>query len=351
MDKPQREEAFETTLFHARLFFENLESAVALVRPDEWRIVYENERFRRWLPGHGESPDVLATRLSGFDAKAAQACLDGDSYSFETIVYEDSRPKPLRVAIRRLAGPGRVLAMVECFDISRQREVEHMMESYSEIFEKAHLDMSQKLREGDKLIENVLPGFVRDELNEYGVVVPRRFERLTTLMLDFVDFTDMGASHDLTHLLMMLNEIYTAFDRITANSGCYRVKTIGDAYLAVPGLPEPGGRQASKVARMALRMRAYIQKRNRTYPEEWNCRIGIATGPAIGAVVGTHGLSYDVFGPGVNYVDRLQALADPMQILVCEQTRELLEPEYFLGEWGEADIKGFGPQVIYELRS
>ncbi len=165
--------------------------------------------------------------------------------------------------------------MVECIDMSGQREIEHMMESYAGIFEKAHLDMSRKLREGDELIENVLSGFVRSELNEHGVVVPRRFERMTTLMLDFVDFTSLSHSHDLSHLVMMLNDIYTAFDRITEMSGCYRVKTIGDAFLAVLGLPEPGEHQASKVARMALRMRAYIERRNRTYPEEWTCRIGI----------------------------------------------------------------------------
>lgn len=346
MDKGERDEIGES----ARFLLEGFQIGVALVRPCNWGIVFENERFRSWLPETGENLNTLASRIGEFDGASAQVCLDGnDSYRFEAMARQGSRPKPLQVLIHRLPGPWGAHAMVECIDISRQHEIGHMMESYSEIIEKEHLDLGEKMRGGEKLLGNMLPGFVRRDLENQGVVAPRRFERLTTLMLDFVDFTESTMSQDLAHVVMVLNDIYTAFDQIADASGCERIKTIGDAFLAVPALPDPGVRSTIKVARMALRMRDYIKDRNRTHPEQWACRIGIATGSAIGAIVGAHRLAYDVFGPCVNLASRLEGLAAPMQSLVCEKTRELSEAEFSFDEWGEAGIKGFGSQVIHEL--
>ncbi len=267
MDSGKRDENGE----NARFLLESLQNAVALlVRLCDFKIVFENERFRSWLPATGENVNTLVSRIGELDGAAVKTCLDGgDPYLFEMLAREESRPKPLQVVIRRLPGSWAAHVMVECFDISRQHELEHMMESYLEIFERAHIDLSEKLRGGEKLIGNMLHGFVRRELENQGVVAPRRFERLTTLILDFVDFTTTTMSQDLAHVVMILNDICTEFDRIAEISGCERIKTIGDAWHAVPALPVPDDRQSSKVARMALRMRHYIKERNRTHPEQW----------------------------------------------------------------------------------
>jgi adenylate cyclase len=131
--------------------------------------------------------------------------------------------------------------------------------------------------------------------------------------------------------------------------GCDRMKTIGDAYMAASGLPEPNVDHAHSVARVALRMRRYIEKRNASHAEQWQCRIGISSGPVIGSIVGVQKYVYDVFGPGVNLAARMEELAEPMQILVSDETHSLVRDEFALADLGEREIKGFGAQRVYAL--
>ena len=92
------------------------------------------------------------------------------------------------------------------------------------------------------------------------------------------------------------------------------VVTIGDSYIAVSGLPEATTDHAQNIAKVALRMRRYLEKRNAAHAEDWLCRIGISTGPVIGSIVGIQKYVYDVFGPGVNLAARMESLSEPMQI-------------------------------------
>ena len=121
-----------------------------------------------------------------------------------------------------------------------------------------------------------------------------------------------------------LNDIFSAFDRIVEMFGCERIKTFGDAYLAVSGLPGGERRPCGlEIARVALRMRRYIERRNASHPTPWLCRIGINTGPVIGSIVGVQKYVYDIFGPAVNLAARLEALSEPMQITLCARHHDL----------------------------
>ena len=130
---------------------------------------------------------------------------------------------------------------------------------------------------------------------------------------------------------------------------CERFKTMGDGYMAVSGLPEANPEHAVNLAKVALRMRRYIDRRNAAHPEAWRCRIGIHTGPIIGSVVGAQKYVYDIFGPGVNMAARMEALADPMQICISEATWALVRDDFATSELGEVEVKGFGTQRIYSL--
>ena len=127
------------------------------------------------------------------------------------------------------------------------------------------------------------------------------------------------------------------------------MKTIGDAYMAVSGLPEANVDHAQSIARVALRMRRYIEKRNATHAEQWYCRIGIHSGPVIGSIVGVQKYVYDVFGPGVNLASRMEELAEPMQILASADTHDLIEHDFEFEDLGEREVKGFGAQPLYAL--
>ena len=101
-----------------------------------------------------------------------------------------------------------------------------------------------------------MPRTIYEELKDYGTTTPQRFDEATVIMLDFVDFTEMAISQDPSGLIAELNDIFSAFDRIVELFGCERIKTIGDAYMAVSGVPEETPEHAQNVARVALRMSA-----------------------------------------------------------------------------------------------
>lgn len=102
---------------------------------------------------------------------------------------------------------------------------------------------------------------------------------------------------------------------------------------------------------VALRMRRYLERRNRSHPGQWLARIGLHTGPVIGSMVGVQKYVYDVFGPGVNLAARMERVSQPMKITISEDFRNLVRDEFETTDLGEVEIKGFGTQRIYALES
>ena len=129
--------------------------------------------------------------------------------------------------------------------------------------------------------------------------------------------------------------------------GCERIKTIGDAYMAVSGLPEPHPEHASNLAKVALRMRRYIERRNASSPHQWTARIGIGCGRVIGSIVGVQKYVYDIFGPAVNMAARLEQVAEGGEIALCSNAYERLRNDFVIADRGEVDLKGFGVQPLY----
>lgn len=97
-------------------------------------------------------------------------------------------------------------------------------------------------------------------------------------------------------------------------------------------------------------MRRYLNRRNESHPNKWLCHVDIGTGALIGSLIGMQKYVYGVFGPGVNLAARLEGLADPMQILTNEDMAFQLGDSFLLEEHGEEDVRGFGSQVLYELK-
>jgi class 3 adenylate cyclase len=159
----------------------------------------------------------------------------------------------------------------------------------------------------------------------------------------------MTVSRDPNRLIAELNDIFTAFDRIVEQFGCERLKTIGDAYVAVSGLPEANPEHARNIARAALRFRHYLERRNATSEFEWTCRIGIHSGPVIGSVVGVQKYVYDIFGPGMNMAARLEQICEPMEILVSDETHAQIVSEFRMTDLGVQDIRGFGETQVWRL--
>jgi class 3 adenylate cyclase len=313
-------------------------------------IIYENARFFDWFPPSEDPDAALAARVSALDAVAMAKRLDaGRAYELEMEVKAGERSVPLRVSVRRVAGDNDRHLLVQAVDASREKRAQFMLDSYSRMAEKNAKELEKEKVRVERLLLNIMPRSVYEELKDYGVATPQRFDHTTIVMLDFVRFTEMAISHDPSALVSELNDIFSAFDRIVEMFGCERLRTIGDSYMAACGLPEENPDHAANVAKVALRMRRYIERRNATHSEQWRCRIGVNTGPVIGSLVGIQKYVYDLFGPGVNLAARMESHSEPMKITVSENTWALTKDEFLFTERGEFDIKGFGTMPLYFL--
>ena len=313
-------------------------------------IEFENAAFFNWFPPDPAAPDTLSERIPGLDVdRAKQRFEKGRPYRSETEVGSGARAATLEIQVQEREIDGSRRVVVEVADISKRKEAEYMLDSYARMAEKNTREVQRERERAEKLLLNIMPRAVFEEMKDFGSVAPQRFDDASILMLDFVGFTDMAISQEPGALVSELNDIFSAFDRIVELFGCERMKTIGDAYMAVAGLPEPSDDHADAVARVALRMRRYLEKRNESHPDAWTARLGISTGSVVGSIVGVQKYVYDIFGPGVNLAARMEALADPMQIVMDEGTFGRIGQQFITSDLGECDVKGFDRQRLYSL--
>lgn len=333
-----------------RQVIQSLNHGVALVERGSWRIIFENAKFFQWFPPPEDGDDKLDRRIPGFKAERAADRIERNRpYTQECEVKVVARTIPLTVDLKSLQDNRDAPILVECRDMSKQKEAEYMLASYSTMSEKHARELQREKERVEKLLLNIMPRSVYEELREFGTSTPQKFDSASVLMLDFVNFTEMAVSQDPSALISELNDIFTAFDRIAEMFNCERIKTIGDAYMAVSGVPERNSDHARNVAKVALRMRRYLERRNAAHPEQWLCRIGINTGPLIGSIVGVQKYVYDIFGPGVNLAARMEEFSEPMHITLCEETYKLIEDDFICSSKGNFDVKGFGSMRLYDL--
>ena len=332
------------------LALRSIGSAVAIISTDDWSVLFENGLFFEWFSSEVDADAPLSDRIDGIDLDAVTARFEkGRRFTWETEVGGGARKVTTEIEMRRLTFDGREVALLEARNVTKRKEAEYMLDSYSRMAEKNARDLQREKERAEKLLLNIMPRAVYEELRDYGSTTPQRFESASVLLLDFVGFTNMAIANDPTSTIAELNDIFSAFDRIVELYGCERLKTMGDAYMAVSGMPELNPDHAANLAKVALRMRRYIERRNAAHPEMWQCRIGLHSGPIIGSVVGVQKYVYDIFGPGVNKAARMESLAESMQIVMSEEMFRLVCDDFSATDLGPVEIKGFGEEHIYSL--
>jgi adenylate cyclase len=334
-----------------RRALQSLEVAVAVARPESGTIIFENAKFFLWFEPKDDVDAPIWTRFASNEAKRAQESIaQKQACTWQMEVQAGPRQVCLDIEVRLLEEEGAdPLILFQARNISKQKEAEYMLDSYSKMAEKNAKELNREKERVEKLLLNIMPRSVYEEMRDYGSTTPQRFDAASVLMLDFVGFTDMAVSRDPSALITELNDIFSAFDRIVDLFNCERIKTIGDGYVAVSGLPEATTDHARNLAKVALRMRRYLERRNAAHPVKWRCRIGIATGPVIGSVVGIQKYVYDIFGYAPNLAARLEAQSAPMEISINEALYELLGDDFSVTTRGETELKGFGMMPVYAL--
>jgi len=323
---------------------------IAIAETADWQLLSCNRTLRSWTSTNDEGMPSLQAIAPGLDRdKALSAIATGRVFRHELAIGEAARARTLELTVKPHQLAGRDVALLEFVDVSSRKRIELMLDSYSRISERNARELQREKERVEKLLLNVMPRSVYEELRDSGAASPQRVDTASVLMLDFVGFTEMAISREVSALIGELNDIFSAFDRIVEMFGCERIKTIGDGYLAIAGMPTQSPEDAINVAKVAVRMRRYLERRNATHPSKWLCRIGIATGPLIGSLVGVQKYVYDVFGPTVNMAARLEHLSGPMEISVCDATATAVSENFTLQNLGEVELKGLPPTQAHKL--
>lgn len=216
--------------------------------------------------------------------------------------------------------------------------------------ELAHLRTIQHERErADQLLLNILPRPVADRLLQGQRIIVENFPDVTVLFADLVDFTRFAAQHTPPDVLQVLNMVFSVFDQLTDDFGVEKVKTIGDAYMAVGGLSLPRSDHADAVAALALAMRAELLKLGELLQVPLHLRIGIHSGPVIAGVISGKKFAYDLWGDTVNTASRMESHGVVDGIHISEAVHERLQGRYRFHDQGLVHVKGKGPMRTYLL--
>lgn len=203
----------------------------------------------------------------------------------------------------------------------------------------------------ERLLLNVLPAAIAQQLKEEERTIADSFPDVTVLFADIVGFTELAAQTPAIELVEILNVIFSEFDQLTEEHGLEKIKTIGDAYMVVGGLPAPKPNHAEAMAEMALDMQDRITEFCSETGKALSIRIGIHTGPVIAGIIGTKKFIYDLWGDTVNIASRMESHGIPGSIQVTEVTYKRLQHKYVFEERGPIQVKGRGKMNCYLLKA
>ena len=201
----------------------------------------------------------------------------------------------------------------------------------------------------ERLLLNVLPGPIADRLKGGENLIVDRFEAVSVLFADIVGFTSLSSRTTPEVLVTMLNDLFSLFDKLAEQHGLEKIKTIGDAYMVVAGIPQPIADHAAALADMALDMLRGIEDYATRTQSELTIRIGIHTGPVVAGVIGQKKFIYDLWGDTVNTASRMESHGLPGRIHVSAATHAVLRTAFDFEARGTIDIKGKGPMETYLL--
>ena len=203
--------------------------------------------------------------------------------------------------------------------------------------------------QSEKLLLNILPKPIAERLKAQQSTIADSFADVSVLFADIVGFTELSARMSPTELVKRLNVIFSHFDQLAEKYGVEKIKTIGDAYMVVGGLPMPRDDHAEAIAQMALGMQAKIAKLCADTGEKLAIRVGINSGPVVAGVIGVSKFTYDLWGDTVNVAARMEATGFAGRIQVTDVTYELLKDKYLFERRGVIQVKGKGNMMTYWL--
>lgn len=237
------------------------------------------------------------------------------------------------------------------FQIGKERKKKEEVEKYNEELEalvkERTLLLENEKEKSDNLLYNMLPKGIADEIKDKGYASPRRYEEVSVLFTDFENFTSTAATMSAKKLVSEINEIFEAFDSIVEKYGLEKIKTIGDAYMAVSGLPDEMEDHALLCVQAAKEMQQFVNDRNEKAAVKWKMRIGIHSGSLIAGVVGKKKFTYDIWGSTVILASRMEEVGEIGRINISATTCDFVHNYYNCEYRGKVHVEGQGDVDMY----
>ncbi len=236
--------------------------------------------------------------------------------------------------------------------LSRTTQIEKLAReriSQAEKLQTAYLQLELEQAKSEELLLNVLPAAIALRLKDNEHNIAESFAEVTVMFADIVGFTELSSRISATAVVKVLNDIFSAFDHLADRHGLEKIKTIGDAYMVVGGLPTPREDHAEAIANMAIDMLHEIRLLSLEHSEPFSIRIGISSGPVVAGVIGLKKFIYDLWGDTVNIASRMESHGITGCIQVTTETYEILKDKYTFQKRGAIQVKGKGYMVTYLL--
>lgn len=229
-----------------------------------------------------------------------------------------------------------------------RKDLEAKVAARTADLEKANQALEAERQTAERLLLNTLPAPVARRLKAGEETLVDDFALATVLFTDFKGFTQLTETVTPSRLVSSLNEVFAKFDELAAELGIEKIKTIGDAYMAVGGVPVRDDRHPEKVVELGLRMRDYIAQRLENKDLlPFQIRIGIHSGPVLAGVIGRSKMTYDLWGDTVNIASRCESASEPMRVNISEATYKLVKDRFKCEYRGLVAAKGKGEMPMY----
>ncbi|MBL8022512.1 MAG: adenylate/guanylate cyclase domain-containing protein [Leptospirales bacterium] len=208
---------------------------------------------------------------------------------------------------------------------------------------------TEERNRSDRLLHSIFPDEVVSELAHNGKSEPREYGSASVLFADMVGFTQVASTLSAAELVQRLDGCFTAFDAIVARHGLEKIKTIGDAYMAVAGVPLPLADHEKQTVSAAMEMIQWMHENHSTHG--FTLRVGIHSGPLVAGVIGKQKLAYDVWGDTVNTASRMESASLPGRVNISEATKRALDQSFQFEERGSVEVRGKGQLPMYFVNS
>jgi class 3 adenylate cyclase len=329
---------------------------------DDYTNVKTTTDPRRALPlFNALDPDLILLdlhmpHLDGFAVmEQLQACIPLGAYVPILVLTADISPEVKQRALSEGAkdflskpfDPDEVLARIR--NLLETRLLHLQLEERNRILAQAMRELDEERELSEQLLLNVLPQSIADRLKHEKGLIADRFSDATVLFADIVDFTPVSSRLTPEEVVAWLNDVFSSLDRLAERHGMEKIKTIGDCYMVVSGLPTPRPDHAEAAAELALALRDEMANRLAPHGKPIQMRIGLHSGPVVAGVIGTRKFAYDLWGDTVNTASRMESHGVEGAIQVTEATYQRLSHHYEFEERGAVEIKGKGVMKTYFL--